>query len=57
MKDILIVEDEKHLAEGLQLNFTLEGFSTDIANSVRKAQQYIEEHNKVQQDHKNKRVA
>ena len=43
MKNILIVEDEQHLAEGLQLNFTLEGFSTDIANSVRRAQQYIEQ--------------
>ena len=43
MKNILIVEDEQHLAEGLQLNFTLEGFSTDIANSARRAQQYIEQ--------------
>ncbi len=34
---ILIVEDERHLATGLKLNFELEGFSVDIAGTVREA--------------------
>lgn len=31
MKKVLIVEDEKHLAEGLQFNLEAEGFSVEIA--------------------------
>lgn len=32
MKRILVVEDEKHIAEGLRLSLTLEGFDVSIAS-------------------------
>ncbi len=32
-KKILIVEDERHIAEGLQLNLSLQGYETDIAEN------------------------
>jgi DNA-binding response OmpR family regulator len=42
MNNILLVEDERHLAEGLQLNFTLEGFETRIATTIRSAKQLLQ---------------
>ena len=42
MNNILLVEDERHLAEGLQLNFTLEGFDTKIATTIREAKQLVQ---------------
>ena len=38
---LLVVEDEKHLAAGLKLNFTLEGFAVDVAGTAREAGQYL----------------
>lgn len=38
---ILLVEDEKHLAAGLLLNFRLEGFHVDAAATAREARQYL----------------
>jgi len=43
MNTILLVEDETHLAEGLQLNFTLEGFSTSIATTIREAKTLLKQ--------------
>jgi DNA-binding response OmpR family regulator len=34
---LLIVEDERHLATGLKLNFEFEGFEVDIAGTAREA--------------------
>ncbi len=33
MKRILIIEDEKHIAEGLRLNLTLQGHEVDVAEN------------------------
>ena len=38
---LLVVEDEGHLAAGLKLNFTLEGFAVDVAATAREAGQYL----------------
>jgi DNA-binding response OmpR family regulator len=38
---LLVVEDEKHLAAGLKLNLTLEGFAVDVAGTAREAGQYL----------------
>ncbi len=32
---LLVVEDEEHLASGLKLNFELEGYSVDVARTIR----------------------
>ncbi len=32
-KRILVVEDEKHIAEGLKLNLSLQGYDVQIANN------------------------
>lgn len=37
MKKILVVEDEKHLAEGLRFNLEAEGFSVEIASDGKQA--------------------
>lgn len=37
MKKILIIEDEKHLAEGLRFNLEAEGFETELAADGREA--------------------
>ena len=34
---LLVVEDERHLATGLKLNFEFEGFAVDIAGTAREA--------------------
>jgi len=34
---LLVVEDERHLATGLKLNFEFEGFTVDIAGTAREA--------------------
>jgi CheY-like chemotaxis protein len=34
---LLIVEDERHLAAGLKLNFEFEGFEVDLAGTSREA--------------------
>ena len=36
---LLIVEDERHLATGLKLNFEFEGFTVEVANTAREAVQ------------------
>ena len=41
MTRILMVEDEKHLAIGLQINFEYEGFTVDIVETVREAQEKL----------------
>jgi DNA-binding response OmpR family regulator len=38
---LLVVEDEIHLAAGLKLNFTLEGFAVDVAGTAHEAGQYL----------------
>ena len=38
---LLVVEDESHLAAGLKLNFTLEGFAVDVAETAHEAGQYL----------------
>jgi len=38
MKAVLIVEDEKHLADGLRYNLTAEGFSVDVAVDAESAE-------------------
>ncbi len=38
---LLVVEDEKHLAEGLRLNFELEGHEVDVAETSREAEQLL----------------
>jgi len=38
---LLVVEDETHLAAGLKLNFTLEGFAVDVAGTAREAGRYL----------------
>ncbi len=40
---LLVVEDEKHLAAGLKLNFELEGFRVDICETARQAVQQLVE--------------
>ncbi|MCA1576283.1 MAG: response regulator transcription factor [Acidobacteria bacterium] len=37
MSAVLIVEDEKHLADGLRYNLKLEGYEVDVANSAEEA--------------------
>ena len=37
MNSVLIVEDEKHLADGLRYNLTAEGYDVDIASSAEQA--------------------
>ncbi|MBI3073210.1 MAG: response regulator transcription factor [Deltaproteobacteria bacterium] len=34
---ILVVEDERHLSSGLKLNFELEGYAVDVAETAREA--------------------
>jgi len=43
MKNILIVEDEAHIAEGLSFNLEAEGFGTVIASDGEKALQLLSE--------------
>jgi len=38
---LLVVDDEKHLAAGLKLNFELEGHSVDVASTGREAAQLL----------------
>lgn len=38
---LLVVEDERHLAAGLKLNFELEGFTVDVAPTARDASRYL----------------
>jgi two-component system OmpR family response regulator len=38
---LLVVEDEDHLAMGLKLNFSLEGFAVDVAQTAREAGQLL----------------
>ncbi len=38
---LLVVEDERHLAAGLKLNFELEGFTVDIAPTARDATRFL----------------
>lgn len=38
---LLVVEDERHLAEGLRLNFELEGYEVDLAETCRAAEQLL----------------
>ncbi len=38
---LLVVEDESHLATGLKLNLELEGFKVDVAESARRAGQFL----------------
>jgi DNA-binding response OmpR family regulator len=40
---LLIVEDEAHLAEGLRLNFELEGHEVDLAATARRAEALLAE--------------
>lgn len=40
-KRLLIVEDEKHLAAGLKLNFELEGYEVDTASAAREAVRHL----------------
>ena len=37
MKSVLIVEDEKHLADGLRYNLKLEGFEVDAVGTAEEA--------------------
>jgi DNA-binding response OmpR family regulator len=38
---LLLVEDERHLAAGLKLNFQLEGFAVDVAPTAREAGSFL----------------
>lgn len=38
---LLVVEDERHLAIGLKLNFQLEGFAVDVATTAREAGSFL----------------
>ena len=38
---LLVVEDEKHLAAGLKMNFEMEGYGVQIATSAREARQAL----------------
>ena len=38
---ILVVEDERHLSSGLKLNFELEGFVVDVAETARAAGNFL----------------
>lgn len=42
MKKILIVEDEPHVAEGLEMNLSAEGFEALVAGDTREARELIE---------------
>ena len=37
MNSVLIVEDEKHLADGLRYNLKAEGYDVDIASNAEQA--------------------
>jgi two-component system, OmpR family, alkaline phosphatase synthesis response regulator PhoP len=41
MNSVLIVEDEKHLADGLRYNLTAEGFSVDVAVDAESAEEML----------------
>lgn len=41
MNAVLIVEDEKHLADGLRYNLTAEGFSVDVAVDAESAEELL----------------
>jgi two-component system, OmpR family, alkaline phosphatase synthesis response regulator PhoP len=41
MNSVLIVEDEKHLADGLRYNLTAEGFSVDVAVDAESAEEIL----------------
>jgi two-component system OmpR family response regulator len=38
---LLVVEDERHLSSGLKLNFELEGFAVDVAETAREAGNFL----------------
>jgi DNA-binding response OmpR family regulator len=38
---VLVVEDEAHIAAGLKLNLELEGFTVDVSETARQAAQYL----------------
>ncbi|MBN2490323.1 MAG: response regulator transcription factor [Planctomycetes bacterium] len=38
---LLVIEDESHIAAGLKLNLSLEGFAVDVAATAREAGQYL----------------
>ena len=48
MTKILMVEDEKHLAIGLQINFEYEGFVVDIVETVREAKEKLKSAHKYE---------
>jgi two-component system, OmpR family, alkaline phosphatase synthesis response regulator PhoP len=41
MNAVLIVEDEKHLADGLRYNLTAEGFTVDVASDAESAEEML----------------
>ena len=47
MTAVLIVEDEKHLANGLRYNLTAEGYAVDIAGTGEEAAQLLLERRKA----------
>ena len=44
MNSVLIVEDEKHLADGLRYNLKAEGYDVDIAGSAEQAAALLLDH-------------
>ena len=38
---LLVVEDESHLAAGLKLNLELEGYEVDVADTARRAREFL----------------
>jgi len=47
MNSVLIVEDEKHLAEGLRYNLKAEGYDVDIAGSGEEALRLLDDRHKT----------